>query len=58
MLTTAEAAKELGVSPMRIRSLIYEGRLEAKKHGRDWLIEPEALEAVRVRKWGRPKKEG
>ena len=57
-LTTAEAARELNISPMRVRALIYEGRLKAEKHGRDWLIEPGALEAVRVRKWGRPKKEG
>ena len=58
ILTTKDAADILGVSIMRVYALIREGRLEATKHGRDWLIKPEALEAVRVRKWGRPKKEG
>ena len=56
MLTTLEAAVELGVTPQRVRALIVAGRLKAEKVGRDWLIAPHALEAVRIRKSGRPRK--
>ena len=53
-MTTAEAAKEFKVTPRRIRALIASGRLVALKQGRDYWIEPDALEAVRDRKPGRP----
>lgn len=56
MLTTAKAAAELGVTPQRVRALIASGRLKATKEGRDWLIDPPDLEAVRIRKAGRPRK--
>jgi hypothetical protein len=39
-----------------VLALIREGRLEAEKAGRDWLIDPRALRAVRTRKPGRPRK--
>jgi excisionase family DNA binding protein len=52
--TTATAAAELGVTPGRVRAMITAGRLQATLAGRDWLIEPKALEAVRNRKTGRP----
>jgi excisionase family DNA binding protein len=55
--TTATAAGELGVTPCRVRALIASGRLEAIRAGRDWLIEPKALAAVRDRKPGRPPQE-
>jgi excisionase family DNA binding protein len=55
-LTTTEAAAALGVTPQRIRALIAAGRLRAVKVGRDWLIRPPDLEAVRVRTSGRPRK--
>jgi excisionase family DNA binding protein len=55
-LTTTEAAVTLGVTPQRIRALIAAGRLRAVKVGRDWLIRPPDLEAVRNRKPGRPRK--
>ncbi len=58
MLTTKEAAAELGVTDSRIRQLILSGELKADKFGRDWLIYPKSLEAVRHRPGvGRPAKE-
>ena len=61
-MTTLEAAGELGVSLRRVQAMVsaYQkdgpgrGRLKATKIGRDFLIEPKDLEAVRVRKTGRP----
>jgi excisionase family DNA binding protein len=52
--TTTTAAAKLGVTPGRVRAMIAAGRLQATRAGRDWLIEPEALAAVRDRKPGRP----
>ncbi|HMC90195.1 MAG TPA: helix-turn-helix domain-containing protein [Gemmataceae bacterium] len=55
LLSVAEAAKELNVSPRRVRALIEAGRLLAERIGeRTWAIDPKALDAVRVRKSGRP----
>ena len=48
--TTGSAARELGVTPGRVRAMIAAGRLQATLAGRDWLIPPKALEAVRDRK--------
>ena len=57
LLSTAEAAERLGVSARRIRSMITEGKLEAKKIGRDYAIEKTALAGVPVYgKRGRPPK--
>lgn len=56
ILTTAEAAEALGVTPRRVRQLIAEGRLAAKKAGRDYVIDPRGLKAVEDRKTGRPRK--
>ena len=56
LLTTAEAAARLKISPRRVQALIAAGRLAATKHGRDWLIEEAALLAVIERKPGRPKR--
>jgi len=53
-LTTSQAAQRLGISTVRVQKLIQAGRLEAVKYGRDWLIQEQALEAVAVRKPGRP----
>jgi excisionase family DNA binding protein len=52
--TTTTAAAKLGVTPGRVRAMIAAGRLQATRAGRDWLIEPKALAAVRERKPGRP----
>ena len=37
-MTVNEVAKKLKVTPRRVRVLILEGRIDAKKMGRDWLI--------------------
>jgi excisionase family DNA binding protein len=54
-LTVNQAAAELGITPGRVRILISSGRLRAEKVGVQYLIRPRDLEAVRVRKPGRPK---
>jgi excisionase family DNA binding protein len=54
MLTTAQAAAILQVSRRRVEALISASRLPAQKFGRDWLIRPEDLELVKVRRPGRP----
>jgi len=56
LLSTTQAATRLHVTPRRVLVLIAEGRLKARKQGRDWVIRPKALRAVRVRKPGRPRK--
>jgi excisionase family DNA binding protein len=58
LLTTSEAAKILCVSPIRVRQLIREGKIEAKQVGRDYVIEESSLETVKTYgKAGRPTKE-
>jgi len=44
-LTTGQVADRLGVTPARVRQLIEDGRLIARKEGRSWLIETVSLEA-------------
>jgi len=56
VLTTTQAAKELGISRVRIVAMIGAGRLKAEKMGRDWMIRRADLAPVRKRKPGRPKK--
>ena len=56
IITTTEAAKRLGVTPTRVRALIEAKRLKAFKYGREWLIDPKDLEAVKDRRVGRPRK--
>lgn len=57
-LTTKEAAEKLGVGLRQIQTLIKQGRLPARKRGRDWFINEAALEMVKERPiTGRPKKE-
>ena len=53
-LTTEQTAKELGVSPRRVRQYIERGRLKAKKIGRDYLIDRRSLAAFRPLPPGRP----
>lgn len=52
--TTTEAATILNVTPRRVVALIRAGRLRAVKHGRDWMIDADAINAVRDRQPGRP----
>ena len=55
-MTTNEAARELGVGRSRVGALIRSDRLKATKVGRDWHVDPKDLDAVRIRKPGRPRK--
>ena len=58
LLTTSEAAKILRVTPIRVRQLIREGKIEAKQVGRDYVIEESSLETVKTYgKAGRPLKD-
>jgi len=56
IIGTAEAAKRLGVTQSRVQKMIEAKRLKAIKVGREWLIDPKDLEAVKDRKVGRPRK--
>jgi len=38
MITTKEAATQLGCKPITVRKAINEGRLKGEKIGRDWLV--------------------
>ena len=59
-LTTAEAAKRLGVSSSRIRQMVASGELRAEKEGRDLFVSSiSVVEAVKKpRKVGRPSTNG
>ena len=56
IIGTAEAARRLNVTQSRVRAMIDSARLKAIKVGRDWLIDPKDLDAVKDRKVGRPRK--
>ena len=56
IIGTAEAAKRLGVTVSRVHKMIAAKRLKAIKIGREWLIDPKDLDAVKERKVGRPRK--
>lgn len=51
LVTTKEAAHVLGVTPVRVRQLIKDGRLVAEKRGRDHLLEDQ--EVKRFKRHGR-----
>lgn len=55
---TTEAAARLKITPGRVRQLIDEGWLPARKVGDTWLIQPSDIRAAKNRtKPGRPKKQ-
>jgi excisionase family DNA binding protein len=56
-MTVREAAAELGINSQRVRALINEKRLRAKITPRGYVIRAPDLDAVRVRRNGRPPKE-
>jgi excisionase family DNA binding protein len=56
LLTTAEAADRLGLTVRAIQKMIEAGRLEARKVGRDYLIDPNSLEHIPKQVSGRPPK--
>jgi excisionase family DNA binding protein len=55
-LTTAQAAKILGLKPRRVRVFCATGRLKARRHGSEWAITAESVEAFRLvpRRTGNP----
>jgi excisionase family DNA binding protein len=58
-LTTAEAARALGVTPSRVRQLIQSRRLIASRFGRDYAVSELALQHFRASpppQRGRPRK--
>lgn len=49
MLTTKQAAAELGISERRIRQIVGTPALPAARVGRDWVIRRADLEIARAR---------
>lgn len=47
MLTLTEAADRLGVAPSTLRRQIANGRLKARKLGRDWTVSEREVERYR-----------
>lgn len=56
-ITTAEAAELSGYRPFHLRRLAANGRIEAKKQGRDWFVNRDALLAyvAEIERLGRAK---
>ena len=50
MLTTAEVAAALSITPGRVRHLVKAGIIEAEKIGRDLLIARSEIEKAKARK--------
>jgi excisionase family DNA binding protein len=59
MLTTKQAATELGIQPGSVKKLCQRHILKAERIGRDWLIDEAEVERYKVerRNAGRPKRE-
>lgn len=55
LISTAEAGRRLGLSPRRVRALITEGRLPARRIGRDYLIRAADLAGVTIHPVGWPR---
>ena len=56
MITTPEAARELGMTTRGVLVAIKAGRLKAKQYGRSWLVDSDSLEPLRVQVGrGRPR---
>ena len=49
ILTTNEFAEAVGLTPFRIRQMIYEGSITARKVGRDWVIDRRFVDVIRNR---------
>lgn len=55
LITVADAASRLGITPCRVRVLIRSGRVPgAARYGSQWLIPADSLKAVATRLPGRP----
>lgn len=57
LLTTQQAAAELGVTDSRVRQLIIAGKLPAQSFGRSHMIKRGDLKDVVIGNRGRPRKE-
>ena len=57
LLTTQEAAAELGVTDSRVRQLVLDGKLPARKFGRSHMIKRSDLKLVVTGHRGRPRKD-
>jgi excisionase family DNA binding protein len=57
LLTTQQAAAELGVTDSRVRQLIIDGKLPAQKFGRSHVIKRDDLKQVEIGNRGRPRKQ-
>lgn len=55
LITTAQAAERLGISPQRVFQLIQDGRLPAQKVGHSYVIDAVVLKRVKRKKPGRPR---
>lgn len=55
LITTAQAAERLGISPQRVFQLIQDGRMPAQKVGHSYVIDAAVLKTVKRKKPGRPR---
>jgi excisionase family DNA binding protein len=53
-VTLVEAAATLGVQPATLRQQIANGRLRAKKMGRDWQVTKREVQRYRLEVAGKP----
>jgi excisionase family DNA binding protein len=53
-MTLVEAAAALGVQPATLRQQIANGRLRAKKVGRDWQVTTREVQRYQTEVLGRP----
>lgn len=53
MLTLAQAAAQLGLSPTTLRNQVNAGRLEATLVGKTWVVTQEAIDRYRAERMGR-----
>lgn len=56
LITTTQAADRLGLTVRAVQKMIEAGRLSAQKMGRDYFIEPDALNNIPKQIQGRPPK--
>ena len=54
MLTTHQAALELGISDSRMKQFIQDGRIPTKRFGHMHMIDIHDLDILRVRRTGKP----
>lgn len=57
LITTQQAAAELGITDSRVRQLIIDGKLAAQRFGRSHMIKRSDLKDVVIGNRGRPRKD-